>query len=124
MAKLRRLNLVTGLPTDSGDVASIDSLYGYNYEDVAASATAQVLGSTGAVGDFCWGLLVIPGTTSAGSVTLIDGALTGVVLFTGGVSSVPNLIPFLIRVNILSVNGAWKVTTGTNVSVRGIGLFT
>lgn len=93
------------------------------YETVAASQTAQVLGATGATGDYLSGLLVVPATTSPGNVLLLDNA-TSITVFTGGASSVVSLIPFFIPLGMYSVSGAWKVTTGTNVSVIGIGNFT
>lgn len=96
---------------------------GTAYETVAASQTAQVLGATGAVGNYISGLLVIPATTSPGAIALLDGA-TSITVFTGGASSVSNLVPFFIPLGLYSVSGAWKVTTGANVSVIGIGNFT
>jgi hypothetical protein len=92
------------------------------YETVAASQTAQTLGTSGAAGDYIAGLLVIPATTSPGNVLLLDNA-TSITVFTGGSSSVSNLVPFFIPLGIKSVNGAWKVTTGANVSVIASGNF-
>lgn len=92
------------------------------YETVAASQTAQVIGTTGGAGDFIEGLLIIPATTSPGTVALIDGA-TSVTVFAGGASSVSTLIPFSIPLGMTSVNGAWKITTGSNVSVIATGRF-
>src|SRR5882724_6873213 len=65
------------------------------YETVAASQTAQVLGATGAAGDYIAGLLIIPATTSPGQVLLLDGA-TSITIFAGGATSVSNLVPFMI----------------------------
>lgn len=93
------------------------------YETVAASQTAQVLGATGAAGDVIDGILVIPATTSPGVVTLLDGA-TSIPLFVGGASSVSNLVPFMIPLGLVSKVGAWKLTTGADVSCIGIGKFT
>lgn len=93
------------------------------YETVAASATAQALGATGAAGDYISGILVIPATTSPGNVLLLDNA-TSITVFAGGASSVSNLVPFFIPLGMISVSGAWKITTGTNVSCIGIGNFT
>lgn len=93
------------------------------YETVAASQTAQALGATGATGDYISGLLVVPATTSPGNVLLLDNA-TSITVFTGGATSVSNLVPFFIPLGMISVSGAWKVTTGANVSVIGIGNFT
>lgn len=110
------------IKVDADGNASI-GINGREYETVAASQTAQVLGATGAVGDDIDGLLVIPATTAPGNVLLLDGA-TSITVFVGGASSVSNLVPFFIPLNMRSVSGAWKVTTGANVSVIGIGNFT
>lgn len=93
------------------------------YETVAASQTAQVLGAAGATGDYLAGILIIPATTSPGQVLLLDNA-TSITIFVGGATSVPSLIPFFVPLGMKSVSGAWKVTTGTNVSCIGIGNFT
>jgi hypothetical protein len=93
------------------------------YETVAASQTAQALGATGATADYIAGILVIPATTSPGNVLLLDNA-TSITVFVGGASSVSNLVPFFIPLGIKSVSGAWKITTGANVSCIGIGDFT
>ena len=92
------------------------------YETVAASQTAQVLGGTGAAGDYIKGVLVIPATTSPGNVLLLDNA-TSITVFTGGASSVADLKPFFIPLGMLSASGAWKLTTGANVSAIAVGDF-
>jgi hypothetical protein len=93
------------------------------YETVAASVTAQALGATGATGDYIAGILVVPSSTSPGNVILLDNA-TSITVFAGGATSVSNLVPFYIPLGMFSVSGAWKITTGTNVSCIGIGNFT
>lgn len=97
--------------------------YGAAYETVAASQTAQVLGTTGAVNDYIEGILVIPATTSPGAVALLDNA-TSITVFAGGASSLSNLVPFYIPLAMLSVSGAWKLTTGANLSCICMGKFT
>lgn len=94
-----------------------------DYETVAASQTAQTLGPTGATGDYVSGILVTPATTSPGNVILLDGA-TSITVFVGGATSVSNLVPFFIPLGMISVAGAWKITTGASVSCIGIGNFT
>ncbi len=106
-----------GIPTHLMASAGVD------YETVAASQTAQTLGATGALGDYIAGVLVVPATASPGNVLLLDAAIS-ITIFTGGASSVSNLVPFLIPLGLISVSGAWKITTGANVSVIGIGKFT
>jgi hypothetical protein len=122
------LGVVTASPAANTVLARLKSINdsigaGREYETVAASATAQVLGATGATGDDIDGILVIPATTSPGNVLLLDNA-TSITVFAGGATSVSNLVPFYIPLNLRSVSGAWKLTTGTNVSCIGIGNFT
>lgn len=93
------------------------------YETVAASQTAQTIGATGGTGDYISGILVVPATTSPGNVLLLDNA-TSITVFAGGASSVSNLVPFFIPLGMISVSGAWKVTTGANVSCIATGNFT
>jgi hypothetical protein len=99
-------------------------LDGNEYETVAASQTDQALGATGATGDYLRELLVVPATTSPGNVLIQDGAGSAITVFTGGASSVSNLVPFTISLGLTSTAGAWQITTGANVSVIGIGNFT
>ena len=93
------------------------------YETVAASQTGQAIGATGAAGDYMAGILVVPATTSPGNVLLLDDA-TSITVFTGGTSSVSNLVPFYIPLNMVSASGAWSITTGANVSCIAVGNFT
>ena len=79
----------------SGD-ATLMNVGAGEYETVAASQTAQTLGPTGATGDYISGILVTPATTSPGAIALLDGA-TSITVFTGGATSVSNLVPFLFR---------------------------
>ncbi|TGU44625.1 hypothetical protein EN788_22170 [Mesorhizobium sp. M2D.F.Ca.ET.145.01.1.1] len=111
------------LPIQLRGSAGKDLLAGH-YETIAASATDQALGATGATGDFLAGILVVPGTTSPGAVSIKDGSGSSITLFAGGSSSVSNLVPFFIPLGLISTGGAWKVTTGTSVSAIGIGTFT
>lgn len=103
-------------------IANDQKFFANAYETVAASQTAQVIGATGGTGDWISGILVIPATTSPGNVLLLDNA-TSITIFTGGASSVSNLVPFFIPLGMVSVSGAWKITTGANVSCIGIGKF-
>lgn len=93
-----------------------------NYETVAASQAAQVLGTAGAAGDILSSVLIIPATTSPGAVSIQDGAGTAITIFTGGASSVTTLIPFSVPLGIVAGTN-WKITTGANVSAIGIGKF-
>lgn len=95
-----------------------------NYETVAASQAAQVMGGTGAVGDFLSSVLIVPATTSPGAVQITDGAGAAITIFAGGANSVSNLAPIFVGLGYTSTSGAWKITTGLNVSAIGGGKFT
>jgi hypothetical protein len=97
---------------------------GADYETVAASQTDQPLGATGGAGDLLDSLLVIPATTSPGAVSIKDGGGSSITVFTGGATSVSNLTPFNVPLGLKSLAGAWKITTGANVSVIAKGNFT
>lgn len=94
-----------------------------DYETVAASQTDQMMGATGAAGDYLERLLIIPATTSPGAVSIEDGS-TNTTVFAGGASSVSTLHPFTIPLGINSASGGWEITTGANVSVIAFGDFT
>lgn len=118
------VDVATGkpLPMQLRSSAGSDLLAG-EYETVAASQSAQVLGATGGTGDFIAGILVIPATVNPGNVILLDNA-TSITVFTGGTASVSNLVPFFIPLGMISVSGAWKLSTGADVHCIGIGNFT
>jgi hypothetical protein len=125
--------VVIGDPSTNAGVAPVDVTTGLRvniggattgeYETVAAGQTAQALGASGAAGDYLAGVLIVPATTSPGQVLVLDNA-TSITIFTGGASSVSNLVPFYVPLGMISVSGAWKITTGSNVSCIGVGAFT
>ena len=94
---------------------------GLAYETVAASQTDQVLGAVGRTEDVLVRLIIVPATTSPGAVQIKDGAGSAITVFTGGASSVADLKPIVIEIGAKSAAGAWKVTTGANVSVIAVG---
>jgi hypothetical protein len=102
----------------------VDDAAAGEYETVAASQTDQALGATGAAGDFLACVWIVPATLSPGNILIQDGAGSDITIFTGGASSVSNLVAFPFVVNAYSVSGAWKVTTGANVSCFCTGNFT
>lgn len=95
----------------------------YNYETVAAGQTAQVLGVTGGTGDFLERLIIIPAVVACGVVTLLDGGTSIPVFVGGGTTALVDCKPFVVEIRTKSVSGAWKVTTGANVSVIAVGDF-
>ena len=105
-------------------MSGVSNPYRYYYEHVAVSQTAQVLGGTGAVGDYIHRLVCTVSTAATGNVLIIDGTGAGVLTHTilpaspGGGIGVYN-----IELNAVSANGAWKITTGAGVEVMAIGIF-
>lgn len=107
-----------GVPLSIANVSSV------TYNTVAASVAAQVLGNTGAAGDYLGELLVVPASTSPGPISIQDGSGTTITVFAGGSNSISNLVPFGIPLGVKSKSGAWKVTTGAGLSVVATGNFT
>lgn len=93
---------------------------GSPYETVAASQTAQVLGTVGAIGDVIERLIITPGGAAAGLVTLLDGATSIPIKI---VETASPLVPYSIELRMKSVSGPWKVTTGALVTVIAVGQF-
>lgn len=119
-------NIQGSIPAGTAIIGAVNNPYSA-YETVAASQTGQSLGATGGTGDYLSHCVVYPTSTTPGVVTVFDStssATNNVIAFPGGASSVSNLVPFAIPVGAISVNGAWKVTTGSNVSVNCFGKFT
>lgn len=100
--------------------ASAVKVVGDQLDTVAASQTARILGA-GLTGGYISHIVIVPETTSPGSVALLDGGNSNTV-FAGGASSVSNLCPFAVPINAYAV-GAWKITTGANVHVLAVGRF-
>lgn len=89
------------------------------YEDVAASQTGQILGTTGAPGDYLSHLVCVVATAAQSSVALLDGAVSRNVL---PAAVGPGLGTYTIPIGA-GCTTAWKVTTGSGVTVIAVGLF-
>tara|TARA_B110000503_G_C7127933_1_gene405523 strand:- start:376 stop:696 length:321 start_codon:yes stop_codon:yes gene_type:complete len=98
--------------------------YRYQYEHVAASSSAQVLGATGAKGDYLHRLICTVTTASTGNVLIVDGSGSGILTHTVlPASPGTGINVYNIEVNAVSADGAWKVTTGAGVEVMAVGIF-
>ena len=106
----------------------------YRYNSVAAGVTAQALvgdatapSSTvrgtgqGAVGDLLERVIIVPGATNAGTVTLVDGSTSMNILVSG---TLADLSPLTVELHARSQNGPWKITTGSSVTCICVGHFT
>lgn len=104
--------------------AQIFGDYKMDYELVAASQTAQVLGpgsATTAKGMILEKLIIVPETTAAGTVAIKDGADTAINVFVAG--TLADLSTITIPIGARSRTGSWQVTTGANVHVIAVGRF-
>lgn len=101
-------------------MSGIERNYGYSYEAVAVSQTAQVLGGTGAAGDYLHRLVIQIITVATASVTIIDGS-TSIVLLTGAATLIPGV--YTVELGLASQTGPWKITTGAGATVLAVGVF-
>jgi hypothetical protein len=100
-------------------MSGVNQPFGTFYETVAASQTAQVLGVTGGVGDTLMRVIVTVNISLTGTVALLDGATSYPLV----AASTPIGV-YTIEINAVSVNGAWKITTGAGATVLAVGNFT
>jgi len=98
--------------------------YAEQYEAVAAGQSDQIMGSASAgAGDLLMGLLLVPASLSPGAVSIKDGSGSAITVFAGGADSLASLVPFYVPIYAKSAAGAWKVTTGSNISAVVGGTF-
>ena len=93
--------------------------YGIPYEHVANSVTGQVLGTTGAKGDYLHRIIVTVNTAATGTVSIIDGAFSHAIVRANTPIGV-----YPIEINTKSVTSGWSVTTGAGAEVLAVGNFT
>jgi hypothetical protein len=106
-------------------MAGVNNPYRYQYEHVAASVTAQVLGTAGAIGDYLHRIVCTVTTAATGNVVIVDGTGAGVLTHTICPASPGSGIGvYNVELNAVSQNGAWKITTGAGVEVMAVGIFT
>lgn len=102
-------------------MSGVNYPYRYPYEHVAASQTDQVLGGTGAVGDYLHRLICTVSTAATSRVQITDGSLVHTILpnnVGGGIGV------YVIDIESPSRTSAWKVTTAAGVEVLAVGIFT
>lgn len=106
---------------DAANRVSVVEQGQFDYETVAASQSDQVLGATGGVGDFLHSLILVVATAATATVSIKDGTGSAISVFPalpgGGVGT------YRLEFNVVSTNGAWKITTGAGVSAIAIGRF-
>jgi len=102
-------------------MSGVNYPYRYQYENVAASQTNQVMGGTGAAGDYIYRLVCVVSTALTAQVQIKDGSGTAFTVLPnspgGGIGT------YVLELNMVSANGAWQVTTGAGVAVTAVGVF-
>lgn len=92
----------------------------WEYEDVGASQTDQVMGATGAAGDLLHAIHCVFSGDPSAAVSVKDGAGSSyTVVADPGAAAVSNSG----ALDWVSTGGAWSVTTGTNTTCRVSGRF-
>ena len=99
--------------------------YRTDYETVAASQSAQILGPVGRVGDVLSRLIITVATAATAAVSIKDGDGAAIAILPdspgGGVGV------YVVEVNARCVRATtpgWKVTTGAGSTVLAVGRFT
>ena len=100
-------------------MTAANATFALPYEHVAASQTGQVLGSTGATGDYLHRLVITVSATATSTVSLLDNTTSHVLVAANTAIGV-----YSIEMNTFSKNGAWKITTGAGAEVIAMGNFT
>lgn len=93
--------------------------YALPYEHVANSVTTQILGTTGAIGDYLHRIVVTVNTAATGTVVLTDGSFAHTIVRANTPIGV-----YSIEMNAISQTTGWKVTTGAGAEVIAMGNFT
>ena len=93
-----------------------------DYEEVAASQTAQQLGPVGALGDVLQRLVVAVTAAATSTVSIIDGNVSMAIVPANTPVGVYS-IKIGARAKVTTTPG-WKITTGAGVSVVAVGRFT
>jgi len=105
-------------------MSGVNNPFRYQYEHVAASVTAQVLGTTGAVGDYLHRIIITVSTAATAAVQIVDGTGAGILTHTILPNSPGDGIGvYNVEINAVSANGAWKITTGAGSEVMAVGIF-
>jgi len=99
-------------------MSGVQNPYEYAYETVAASQTAQVLGTAGATGDYIHRLVITVGTSATGTVALLDSTTSIPITAANTPIGV-----YSVEINARSASGAWKITTGAGATVMAMGKF-
>jgi hypothetical protein len=93
------------------------------YQTVAASQTTAAIG---VIGCYLESVTVIPASTAAGAVTVLDGSTAILTIPTQAGTGTQAQVPYTVQLGIraTSPTTGFKITTGAAVSVIAVGKFT
>lgn len=114
------VTMTTLISGENQSLGALETIEGVGeYETVAISVVNQVMGTTGAIGDYLHRLIcVVTGTGS--QVQIKDGSGTAFTVLPTGITSIGT---FVVPIGMKSTLGAWQVSTGANVTVVAVGAF-
>ena len=95
---------------------------GYKYQSVAASATAALQSTTGAIGDYLETLVCVVSTPATSGVLIGDGITPATTVLPDNVAG--GVGTYHIALGILSTVGSWRVTAHAGVNVFATGNWT
>lgn len=116
---------VASVATDKTLISERVIAGGSQYETVAASQTDQILGATGAAGDYVEGLICVVATAATSQVQVKDGNGSAITVLPNAVGA--GVGTYYVPLGLICINATtpgWKVTTAAGVSVVGTGRFT
>lgn len=116
------VNLKTLISGENQSLNVLEIIEGVgDYETVAASQTDQVLGTTGAPGDYLSKLICVVATAATAQVQIKDGSGSAITVLPnspgGGIGT------YTVPIGAKCTGVGWKVTTGAGVSVIAVGAF-
>lgn len=93
---------------------------GTSYETVAASQTDQMMGETGADGDYLDHLVIVVTTAASAAVSIEDGD-TNIPVFPNSPGA--GVGTYVVDIKARSKVGGWEITTGAGSAVIAVGDF-
>ena len=102
-------------------MSGVNFPYRHQYENVAASQTNQIMGGTGAAGDYLHKLVCVVTTAATAQVQIKDGSGTAFTVLPNSPGS--GIGTYVLDLQLASASGAWQVTTGAGVAVTAVGVF-
>ena len=92
-----------------------------DYQAVAASQTAKVIGAVGAKGDYISHIVLVVATAAQSAVTINDGGGSEISIFPASPGA--GIGTYIVPLGLQSRTGSWQLTTGSGVTAIVAGKF-